>query len=187
MENEGDLELTEPWEPDSELETPLEPESKQAPWWAWVIIALSVAGVGFLVYRAYPAHHPQQHNPNFIDNVFANNLVLFAARLVLFSAAVVLAVMAVYVIYSISRWMASGQSLTKFGPFEVQAVEDLSADVEMWRNLWSEETDENVQLRSQLEETDNLFSQLYDEFQGVVARLAQYENQGTEPDPPGHA
>jgi hypothetical protein len=124
-----------------------------------------IGGFGWLAYRAYPAHHPEKPNPSFIDSIFANNLVLFAARLVLASAAIVLAFLAAYVIWSMVKWMTAGRMLAKFGPFEVQAVEDLTADVDMWRDLWEEANEENEELRQRAEETDALLAQLYAEFQ----------------------
>lgn len=110
-----------------------------------ILVPFALAA-GWLAYRMYPAHHPQPKNPGFIDNVFANNLVLFATRLVLVSAGVVLAVTAVYVILSMTRWMSAGQLLTKFGPFETQAVEKLDDEAKRLRQCWTEEIRKNVRL-----------------------------------------
>src|SRR5947208_2820360 len=70
---------------------------------SWLLLLLIVVVFGWLAYRSYPAHHLTKKNPGFLDNVFANNIVLFAARLVLFSAAFVLAVMAIYIIFSVVK------------------------------------------------------------------------------------
>ena len=61
----------------------------------FLFLAIIVGALGWLAYRLYPAHHRTPTNPNFIDSIFANNLVLFVGRLVLVAAAVVLAVTAV--------------------------------------------------------------------------------------------
>jgi len=59
--------------------------AERTPWWPWFLLIGVAAGLGFLGYRAYPAHHPVSGDAGFIDSIFANNLVLFAARLTLFS------------------------------------------------------------------------------------------------------
>jgi hypothetical protein len=127
---------------------------------ARAILVPVVLAAGWLAYRMYPAHHPQPRNPGFVDNIFANNLVLFATRLVLVSAGVVLAVTAVYVILSMTRWMSSGQLLTKFGPFEVQAVEKLDDEAARWRQWWIEETRESARLRARLAEAEGMVQRL---------------------------
>jgi hypothetical protein len=153
-----------------------ESQNEPVPPLGWVLLIVLVGSLGWLGYRAYPASHPTKHDPGFIDNVFANNLVLFAARLVLFSTAFVLAFLAVWVVFSAVKGMIAGHVLTKFGPLEMQAVEDMSADVEMWQNLWSEENDENQELRARLEETDTLFGQLYEAYQEVTGGKNGEEN-----------
>ena len=78
-------------------------------------------------------------NPHLLrDNVFANNLVLFAARLILVAGGVVLAVTAVFVVMSFWQRGKAGHWLTRFGPLETQAVEDLRGEVEAWQNNWFE-------------------------------------------------
>jgi hypothetical protein len=141
----------------------------------WILLSLLVGALGWLGYRSYPAHHPAKANPGFIDNVFANNIVLFAARLVLFSAAFVLAFLAAWVVFSAVKGMLAGHILTKFGPLEMQAIQDLSEDVEMWKNLWTEENAENEELRERLQETDTLFAQLYEAYQEAVQGKGEEE------------
>jgi hypothetical protein len=156
---------------------PTEPESKkqdgsdQPGPAGWLGVVLLLAAVGWLGYRSYPAHHPLKHDPGFIDDVFANNLVLFAARLVLFSAALVLAVTAVYVMWSMGKWMGNRQFLHKFGPFEVQAVEDLSEELENWQQWWAEENSENTELRQQVEELRNLVEVLYGQLGALATEI----------------
>src|SRR6266536_4007244 len=91
----------------------------------FLMLILLVGGSGFLAYRVYPAHHPLAAHPNFVDEIFANNLVLFAARLTLLSAALVLAVTAVFIVVSFYKRGKAGHWMARFGPFETQAVEDL--------------------------------------------------------------
>jgi hypothetical protein len=131
-------------------------------------LLILIGGFGWLAYRAYPAHHPENRNPSFIDSIFANNLVLFAARLVLASAAFVLAVTAIYIIWSMIKWMTAGRMLAKFGPFEVHAVEDFTTDVEMWRDLLEEANQENEQLRRRVEQAAALLAHTHQAFRGAT-------------------
>lgn len=142
-------------DPDDQGQVPASTNARMA--WFWITLILG--GVGYLSYRAYPSHHTLPPKPNFIDNVFNNNLVLFAARLVLFSIAIVLAVGCVFVIASIiQRWKA-GHWLTRFGIFETQQVEDLSEVVQMWQNIWVEANTENERLKEQLQQAIDLLEQ----------------------------
>ncbi len=150
--------------------------AERTPWWPWFLLIGVAAGLGFLGYRAYPAHHPVSGDAGFIDSIFANNLVLFAARLTLFSAALVLAFTAAYVIYSIWKGMTTGRTLTRFGPFEMQAVEDLSEEVEMWKKSWLESNEENDQLRQRLRETDALFQRVYEEWREATTDPDEDDN-----------
>jgi hypothetical protein len=141
---------------------PTPPESgpsKKVMFVAWLfLIALAIVVV-VVLYRAYPAHVEPKTNPTFLDSIFENPVVLFAARLVLFSAALVLAFVAGYVIYSIVKSMSEGKRLAKFGPFQVQEAEDLSADVKMWQDLYEQSVEENAELRERIVRTDDLLEQ----------------------------
>ena len=131
----------------------------------FLVLAILLGGVGWLAYRLYPANHRLPHNPNFIDSVFANNLVLFAGRLVLVATAVVLAVTAIFVVISFWKRGKAGHWLTRFGPLETQAIEDLRGQVEMWQTWWTEQNQEIQELQERLVNSDALINQLYEALQ----------------------
>src|SRR5688572_7532342 len=85
-----------------------------------VIIAVGVYGL----IAIYPDEIVEPGNANFLDNIFANEFVLFAARLVLFSLALVAFFAAAFAILSVIQWIRNRQWLRRAGPFEVteQAV-----------------------------------------------------------------
>jgi hypothetical protein len=129
-----------------------------------VLFLLGVGCVALLVlYRIYPEELPGKTDPGFIDNIFANNIVVFATRLVLFSAALVLAFVAAYIIWSIVNWVKLGQFLTRAGPFEVsqQAVSDLSQEAAFWLDAATKANTEVQVLRERLEESDRLIDEMY--------------------------
>jgi hypothetical protein len=139
----------------------------------WFVLLALCFLVVVVAYRLYPSGHPLRANPGFIDVIFANNLVIFAARLILLVSALVLAVAAVYLIASMVKWMVARMWITKFGPFVVQDVKDLSTEVETWQELWSEADDENEELRERLEDSDALIDELYTRLQVAEERLGQ--------------
>lgn len=150
-----------------------EDSTAASPFIAWPIVLLLVGVVGWLAYRLYPAHHALPTNPSFVDNVFANNLVLFAGRLVLVAAALVLAVTAVFVVISFYQRGRAGHWLTRFGPLETQAVEDLRGEVDTWQNLWAEASTEGDELRERLARSDELIQQLYKQLEEASEELAR--------------
>jgi hypothetical protein len=147
----------------------------------WAILLAAIGGLVFLGYRAYPAHQPSKKNPNFIDVIFGNNLVVFAARVVLFATAVVLAITAFYVVYSMVQRIRAGHLLSQFGPLRVQEVEDLSGQVDYWQSAWSELDAENDFLRARLEQTDAIVEQLLGAGQTETGTA---ETEGDEEEPP---
>jgi Ca2+/Na+ antiporter len=153
--------------PDS-ADEPEEPQEKTYVGRGFLLLAIIVGALGWLAYRLYPAHHHTPTNPNFIDSVFANHLVLFAGRLVLVAAAVVLAVTAVFVVISYWQRGKAGHWLTRFGPLETQAIEDLRGEVEMWQNSWVEQNQEVQALQEQVEQSDALIVDLYEQLQSVT-------------------
>jgi hypothetical protein len=150
---------------------------------AWLFILAALAGIGLLFYRIYPDSRPAQSNPDFIDIIFANSLVVFASRLVLISGAVVLAVTAAFIVYSMAKRMVAGELLAQFGPLKVPEVADLSSQVETLQDLWVEADEENAALRARLENTDALFAELWEEYQQLAARLGHAGEE--EQEPPG--
>lgn len=149
-------------DPEGEVEAPQEETYFRR---GLLFLVIVIGGAGWLAYRLYPANHRLPKDPNFIDSVFANNLVLFAGRLVLVATAVVLAVTAVFVVISFWKRGKAGHWLTRFGPLETQAIEDLRGEVEMWQNWWVEQNQEIQDLQQRLETSDTLITRLYEELQ----------------------
>jgi hypothetical protein len=179
-------------EPEPELEPGLEPEAAEPPAEemkarGWFFVLLFLAGIGLLLYRVYPAHHPLAAHPNFIDEIFANNLVLFAARLTLLSAAGVLAVAAVFIVISFWKRGKAGHWMSRFGPFETQAVEDLAGQVDQWIAWWREENERGDELQKQLEENEKMLSDLFEAFQLAQEQLATFTGEETEGDEDGNS
>lgn len=143
----------------------------------FLLLALFIGAVGWLAYRLYPAHHRSPNNPNFVDTIFANNLVLFAGRLVLVAAALVLAVTAVFVVISYWKRGQAGHWLTRFGPLETQAIEDLRGEVEMWQNSWVEQNQEIQELQERLEASDTLINQLFEQLQAGEADENEHKDE----------
>ena len=135
-------------------------QNKPATWLAAIVVIALVGGVAILTYRLYPAGHREPKNPNFIDNIFANNLVLFAARLVLISAALVLAAASVFIVISFWKRGKAGHWLTRFGPFETQAIEDLRGELETWQGYWAEGREEAESLRERVDAAAALVAEL---------------------------
>lgn len=136
-----------------------------------------LAPVALLVYRVYPNQHPLQKNPNFIDVIFANNLVLFAARLVLLSAAGVLAVAAIFMVISFWKRGKAGHWMSKFGPLETQAFEDLRGAVEQWQGWWEEEFDRRTELEERVEQSDQLIADLNTNYQAALVEIARLKEE----------
>ena len=79
----------------------------------------------------------------------------------------------------ISYWQRgkAGHWLTRFGPLETQAIEDLRGEVEMWQTWWVEQNQEVQELQERLETSDELINQLYEQLQSLTAEA---ENEGLE-------
>lgn len=77
-------------------------------------IALVVVITAFLVFigiEAFPHHVKNATNPNFVDNIVANSVVIFAIRLALFFAVV-------YVGVSVIGLIGGRRWLSQLGPFK---------------------------------------------------------------------
>lgn len=138
---------------------------------AFLLLAALVAPFAYLLYRVYPTHHPLSAHPNFIDEVFANNLVLFAARLTLLSAACVLAVAAVFIVVSFWKRGKAGHWMSRFGPFETQAVEDVAGQLDQWIQWWTEENTRANELQERVEQNEKVLTDLYEAFQRAQEEL----------------
>lgn len=143
-----------------------------------LMLALFAAAIGLLVFRIYPTHHPLAKHPNFVDLIFANNLVVLAARLVLLSTAGVLAVAGVFIVISFWKRAQAGHWMSRFGPFETQAVENLEGVVEQWQTWWQEEYARRTELEERVESADKLLEELNDHYQGALLEIERLREQG---------
>jgi hypothetical protein len=130
-----------------------------------VSVALAAIPVGLVLLgiALYPDRLPSPANPDFIDNIFDNRAVIWAARLLLVSAAVVLAMGGVYTVVSTIIRMKNREWLKRVGPFEVSenALTDLEAQIQYWRNAALSGQEEVEELRKRVEESDDLIQQLH--------------------------
>jgi len=75
-----------------------------------------------------------------------------------------------FVVLSIWKRAEAGHYLTRFGPFETEAIEDIRGQIETWPASWAEQHQEAVELNNRLEESDALIAMLPDELR--VANIA---------------
>ena len=61
--------------------------------------------------------------------------------------------------------------MSRFGPFETQAVEDLSGVIEFWQNAWGEENALRLGLENRLEQSDQTMAELNMRHQEVLMEL----------------
>jgi hypothetical protein len=141
-----------------------------------VLAAIGAVGVYGLI-EIYPDDVVEPTNADFLDNIFANEFVLFAARLVLFAAGAVAFFAAFFAILSVIQWIKNRQWLRRAGPFEVAeataAVADLKGEIEFWRGLAESSGEELEDLRQQLQKNDEVVERLWD-------RINDLENENVE-------
>jgi hypothetical protein len=142
-------------------------------------LVLLLAGMGMVAYRLYPDERSQAVNPNFIDNIFASNLVIFIARAMLLLGAGVLAAGMFFVVLSIWKRADAGHYLTRFGPFETEAIEDIRGQIETWPASWAEQHQEAVELNNRLEESDALIAKLRDELREANIAIERLREQAS--------
>jgi hypothetical protein len=142
----------------------------------FAVLALAV----LVLYRIYPPHVHEKSNPGFIDNIFGSDLVVFASRVVLLSAGGVLAVAAVFIVISFWKRGKAGHWMSRFGPFETQAVENLEGVVEQWQQWWQEEYQRATELEERVEQSDLLLDELNNNYQAALGEIARL--QGNEAD-----
>lgn len=141
--------------------------------------ALLLAGLGIVAYRLYPEEHREAVSPTFIDNIFASNLVIFIARVMLLLGAGVLAAGMCFVVLSIWKRADAGHYLTRFGPFETEAIEDIRGQIDAWQASWTEQRREAVELSDQLEQSEELIATLRDQLREANIALAMLRGQAS--------
>jgi hypothetical protein len=144
-----------------------------------VSLVLLLAGMGMVAYRLYPEEHRQAVNPNFIDNIFASNLVIFIARVILLLGAGVLAAGMSFVVLSIWKRADAGHYLTRFGPFETEAIEDIRDEVETWQANWAEQSQKVIELNERIEESDALIAKLHGELREANTVIESLRDQAS--------
>jgi len=144
-----------------------------------VFFTLLLAAVGIVAYRLYPEEHREATSPTYVDNIFASNLVIFIARVMLLLAAGVLAAGMYFVVLSIWKRAQAGHYLTRFGPFETQAIEDLRSEVETWQANWAEENQEVTELNQRIEDSDALIAKLQDELREANVAIENWRKEGS--------
>jgi hypothetical protein len=162
--------MVEPPEVESEVEQPQE-SGPVARAFGVLFIFGFLALVGVVFYRIYPTHLHEKTNPGFIDNVFGTNLVIFAARVILLSAGGVLAVAAVFIVISFWKRGKAGHWMSKFGPLETQAVENLEGVVAQWQQWWQEEFQRRTELEERVEQSDRLLEELNESYQAALVEI----------------
>lgn len=135
----------------------------------WLLLIAALAATAWLVYLAWPGDLPTNKDANWINNVFDNKPVLFVSRLVLFTLGIVVTTGCVFTIVSIYHRFRSKEWLRRIGPFEVseQAVSDLTAQIDHWRDLATTAQQDIEELKNDLQETQALADHFYDRWQAA--------------------
>lgn len=161
---------------------PAETESGPlAKFFAVLVVLGTLALAGVVLYRIYPTHLHEKSNPGFIDNVFGTDLVVFASRVILLSAGCVLAVAAVFIVVSFWKRAKAGHWMSKFGPLETQAVEDLQGVVQAWQGWWQEEFERASELEERVAQSDHLLAELNENYQAALVEIQRLEGIDEEP------
>jgi hypothetical protein len=135
------------------------------------LAALAVWGLLSLA----PDEAPAKRDPNVIDSIFSNVVVIAAARVLLLATAGVLLVAGVYIVVSTIVRMARGQWLRRAGPFESDLAhqEQRLEETEDFLEEWLAASEQNEELLERLEERDLLITQLAAERDQLMEALDQ--------------
>lgn len=128
------------------------------------LFVVAAVGIALLVKGLYPADLPESRNPDFIDNVFANRVVLLATRLLLVSAAGVLALGGIFIAVSIGHRMKNREWLRRAGPFEISEgkLTQAEAEIDFWQQEALASKQEVIALGQRLERANELAANLPD-------------------------
>jgi hypothetical protein len=154
--------------------TPEDKTSPLATLFGLLIMAGGIALLVWIVAELAPGDIHEKKDPGFLDNVFANGVVIAAARIVLISAAAVLLFGGLYIVISVLVRMRRGHWLRRAGPFESEIAEDVAKgldqadDVIQW---WSDALEENEELERKLVERDEAIESLLEERQYLIEEL----------------
>jgi len=166
MAEETDVESS----PEAEQEAPEKPSSESPVAGLLILLGLLVAG-GYGISQLAPDEIREKSDPGFLDNIFANDVVIAAARLVALFAAIVALAGGVYIVGSMVVRMGRGEWLRKAGPFESQVIEAKLEEATDFFDDWLEALQTNEDLEERLQERDDAIQGLLLEREALIEDL----------------
>lgn len=113
-----------------------------------VLVLAALAALGFLVSEVLPSRVSNAKNPSFVDNIFANPVVLLFTRVALMAAAV-------YVLVSVIALMGGRRWLAELGPFKASdPIARLDSNAELLENELQDAVNTIEDLEARLVESD---------------------------------
>ena len=121
-------------------------------WWQRAVGIAVLLGLAALVVvwvvEAFPHHVRNGKNPNFLDNIFANPVVLATVRITLLAAAV-------YVVVSVFALMGGRRWLSEFGPVKTtEPIANLDQSAQALESDLAEALETVEDLEQRLAESD---------------------------------
>lgn len=128
-----------------------------------LLVALLVVA-GLVVVEIFPHHISNARDPSFVDNIFANPLVLMFVRIALVAAAI-------YVVVSVIALMGGRRWLSELGPFKVSdPMARLDSSALLLQSELQEAVDTIQALEGRLVESDETLAKA----QGDIGTLLEY-------------
>jgi hypothetical protein len=155
-----------------------EPEGQESPgqpWWQTaigvVIVVAIVALAVYLIIEAIPHHVSNAKNPSFVDNIFANAVVLLAARLALLATAV-------YVVVSVAGLIGGRRWLAELGPFKAsQPISRLDQGADALEKSLEDAVETVQALEQRLEDTDEALREARSHIAALLDHIDTIEGQ----------
>jgi hypothetical protein len=150
-------------------------ESQGQPGWQTaigvvIVVALAVLVV-FLIVEAIPHHVKNAKNPSFVDNIFANAVVLFLTRLALFAAAI-------YVVVSVGGLIGGRQWIAEFGPFKAAApIKKLDQGADALEKSLADALETVRTLEQRLEDSDEALREAREHIANLLDHIDTMEGQ----------
>lgn len=138
-----------------------------------VILVALVGGAIYGIVQLAPDKIREKHDPGFIDNIFANDVVVAGARVVVLFAAVVALAGGVYIAVSMAVRMSRGEWLREAGPFKSQVIEDKLEEATDFFDDWMEALGTNADLEERLIERDEAIETLLTEREALIEALEE--------------
>lgn len=156
-------------EPDEERDEEQAPG--QSPWPGLLILLGLLLAAGYGISQLAPDEVREKADPGFLDNIFANDVVIAAARLVALFAAMVALAGGVYIVGSMVVRMGRGEWLRKAGFFESQVIEAKIEEASNFFEDWLEALQTNEDLEERLEQRDAAIHDLLTEREALIEAL----------------